>query len=90
MKKSNGTPDRRNDIRQKKSSHEYIRKLIKNKPVLQIQGEKLDALTMAYGLKSAKKAMMDAVEKDLHTRFANDPDVYVAAAYSCSPDEAEQ
>lgn len=60
------------------------------KPVLQIQGEKLDALTMAYGLKSAKKAMLDAVEKDLNTRFKNDDDVYVAAAYSCSPNEAEQ
>ena len=40
------------------------------KPVLQIQGGKLDALTMSHGIRAAKRAMLDAVEHDLLTRFA--------------------
>ena len=40
------------------------------KPVLQIQGEKLDAFSKTRGLKSAKKSMLDAMEKDLTQRFA--------------------
>lgn len=59
------------------------------KPVLQIQGEKLDAFAMAHGMKSAKKQMLDAVEKDMETRFAGKKGVYVAAAYTCSDDEAK-
>ena len=59
------------------------------KPVLQIQGEKLDAFAMAHGMKSAKKQMLDAVEKDLETRFAGKKGIYVAAAYTCSDDEAK-
>lgn len=59
------------------------------KPVLQIQGEKLDAFAMAHGMKSAKKQMLDAVEKDLETRFTGKKGVYVAAAYTCSDDEAK-
>ena len=59
------------------------------KPVLQIQGEKLDAFAMAHGMKSAKKQMLDAVEKDLETRFAGKKCVSVAAAYTCSDDEAK-
>ncbi len=59
------------------------------KPVLQIQGEKLDAFAMAHGMKSAKNQMLDAVEKDLETRFAGKKGVYVAAAYTCSDDEAK-
>ena len=40
------------------------------KPVLQIQGDKLDAFSKARGWKSAKKTMLDAMEKDLKERFA--------------------
>ncbi len=58
------------------------------KPVLQIQGEKLDAFAMAHGMKAAKKQMLDAVERDLDTRFAGKDGVYVAAAYTCSDEEA--
>ncbi len=58
------------------------------KPVLQIQGDKLDAMAMAHGLRSAKKQMLDAVECDLETRFAGKKDVCVAAAYTCTEDEA--
>lgn len=60
------------------------------KPVLQIQGEKLDALSMAHGLKSAKRYLLDAVERDLNTRFAGVEGVSVQAAYTCSDEEAEQ
>ena len=39
--------------------------LLKLKPVLTIQGDKLDAFSKARGWKSAKKTMLDAMEKDL-------------------------
>ena len=37
------------------------------KPVLQIQGEKLDAFAKARGIKSAKKTMLDAMERDIRS-----------------------
>lgn len=40
------------------------------KPVLQIQGEKLDAYAKVRGTKAAKKTMLEAVKKDMETRFA--------------------
>lgn len=58
------------------------------KPVLQIQGAKLDAFAKARGWKSAKKIMLDAMEKDVTERFAGTP-VHIYAAYTCS-DEAAQ
>lgn len=39
------------------------------KPVLQIQGEKLDAYSKCRGIKSAKQSMINAMKKDLDTRF---------------------
>lgn len=39
------------------------------KPVLEIQGEKLDAFAKARGKNKAKKIMLDAMKKDLETRF---------------------
>ena len=60
------------------------------KPVLQIQGGKLDALTMSHGIRAAKRAMLDAVEHDLLTRFAGKDGVFVEAAYSCSEEEAAE
>ncbi len=56
------------------------------KPVLQIQGEKLDAFAKVRGMANAKKTIKEAVEKDLKGRFA-DRKVRVYAAYS--GDEAE-
>ncbi len=58
------------------------------KPVLQIQGAKLDAFAKARGWKSAKKIMLDAMEKDLTGRFANHQ-VHLSAAYTCSEEEAQ-
>lgn len=40
------------------------------KPILQIQGEKLDAFGKARGKIKAKKIMLDAIKKDLEERFA--------------------
>ena len=57
------------------------------KPVLQIQGEKLDAFTMVRGMKAAKKSMLDALEHDLNTRFAGKR-VHLGAAYTSSLEEA--
>ena len=57
------------------------------KPVLQIQGEKLDAFAKVRGWKQAKKAMLDALEKDIEERFGKEK-VYLQAAYTCSEDDA--
>lgn len=45
------------------------------KPVLQIQGEKLDAFSKCRGAKQAKKVMINAISHDIETRFK---DIYEA------------
>ena len=40
------------------------------KPVLQIQGDKLDAFAKCRGQKAAKATMLEAIKKDLDVRFA--------------------
>lgn len=57
------------------------------KPVLQIQGEKLDSFAKARGFRQAKKIMLDAVEKDMRERFAGQK-VHLQAAYTCSEADA--
>lgn len=57
------------------------------KPVLQIQGAKLDAFAKVRGIKSAKKTMLDAIEKDLNERFAGQA-MHLQAAYTCSKEDA--
>lgn len=42
------------------------------KPVLQIQGEKLDAYAKVRGKKAARRTMVEALRKDLETRFAKE------------------
>ncbi len=59
------------------------------KPVLQIQGDKLDAFAKVRGFKAAKKKMLDAMEKDINVRFAGKK-VHLQAAYTCSAEEAEE
>ena len=59
------------------------------KPVLQIQGEKLDAFAKVRGWKAAKKTMLNAIEKDLDSRFAEVRDQMVLGmAYTCTKEEA--
>ena len=58
------------------------------KPVLQIQGEKLDAFAKVRGWKQAKKTMLDAMEKELLHRFGGKK-MSLLAAYTCSAEEAK-
>ena len=61
------------------------------KPVLQIQGDKLDAFAKVRGWKAAKKTMLNAIEKDLTDRFADVKDQMVLGmAYTCSKEEADE
>ena len=59
------------------------------KPVLTIQGAKLDAFAKARGWKSAKKIMLDAMERDIAQRFAGQ-EIHLAAAYTCTDEEAQE
>lgn len=60
------------------------------KPVLQIQGEKLDAFAKVRGWKAAKRTMLKAIETDLAERFAGKEDQMVLGmAYTCSKEEAK-
>ena len=65
--------------------------LLHIKPVLQIQGEKLDSFAKARTMKQAKTMMLDAIEKDLKERF-NDPegkDYVISIAHTNNLNEAE-
>ena len=59
------------------------------KPVLQIQGGKLDAFSKARGMASAEKVMLKALEKDLNERFADDREnMQIETCYTGDRDEA--
>lgn len=63
------------------------------KPVLQIQGEKLDAYTKTRGKEAAKKKMIEAMKNDFENRFANfakEGKLHLEAAYSGNPEEAAE
>lgn len=61
------------------------------KPVLQIQGEKLDAFSKVRGWKAAKRTMLKAIEKDLNERFSDvRDDMVLGMAYTCSKEEAQE
>ena len=59
------------------------------KPVLQIQGEKLDAFAKVRGMKAARLKMLDAMEKDINERFAGHK-VHLMGAYTCTEEEAAE
>lgn len=57
--------------------------LLKIKPILQIQGEKLDSFSKARTKKSAKKIMTNAILSDISDRFKTDKDnVWIHTVYS--------
>ncbi|MDE6312191.1 MAG: DegV family protein [Lachnospiraceae bacterium] len=57
--------------------------LLKIKPVLQIQGGKLDAFSKARTMKQAKTTMMNAVKSDIENRFGGDAaKVHLQIAYT--------
>ena len=60
--------------------------LLKIKPVLQIQGEKLDAFAKARTVKQAKSIMMESIKKDMEERFGKN--VYLQMAYTQNMDAA--
>ena len=61
------------------------------KPVLQIQGEKLDAFSKVRGWKAAKRTMLKAIETDLEERFSEvREDMVLGMAYTCSKEEAQE
>ena len=63
------------------------------KPVLQIQGDKLDAFSKARGKKQAKRTMIQAMKKDLEERFRTFTDqglMCLEAAYAGNPEEAQE
>lgn len=67
--------------------------LLKIKPVLQIQGEKLDQFKKVRKLSDAKAVMIEAIKKDLETRFAEETKagrMTVAVAHTENFAEAEK
>ncbi len=57
------------------------------KPLLQIQGGRLDAFAKPRGMKQAKARMLEAVEADLRGRFAG-RSCLIRGAYTCTEEEA--
>lgn len=67
--------------------------LLKLKPVLQIQGEKLDAYAKARSVKQAKNLMIKAMQHDFVERFGSDEQgtgMYLQLAYTGDRREAER
>lgn len=65
--------------------------LLKLKPVLQIQGEKLDAFAKARTVKQAKSIMIEALKSDLENRF-KDPEgkhIHLEMAYTKDAEAAQ-
>ena len=63
------------------------------KPVLQIQGEKLDAYAKVRGKKQAKRIMMKAMQEDWNTRFkqyVESGEMCLQIAYAGNKEEAEE
>ena len=61
------------------------------KPVLQIQGEKLDAYAKVRGKEAGKHKMLEAVKHDLETRFLSHKDkMHIDVAYSGNEEEAKE
>ncbi len=66
--------------------------LLKIKPVLQIQGGKLDQFAKVRKIADAKSTMLNAIKHDLETRFADlraAGKMTLAVAHTQNPDEAE-
>jgi len=67
--------------------------LLKIKPVLTIQGEKLDKFMQVISYNLGKKRMIDQIDKELATRFNNyfkEDKVVVDIAYTNCPEKAEE
>lgn len=62
--------------------------LLRLKPVLQIQGEKLDAFAKARTAAQGKNIMINAIKNDIETRFGgfDNPNVTIMMAHTNSPE----
>jgi fatty acid-binding protein DegV len=63
------------------------------KPVLQIQGGRLDTFSKGRGKKQAKRIMLEAAKNDLENRFkeaCDNGDIHLWAAYGGNPEEAAE
>lgn len=62
------------------------------KPILQIQGEKLDAYAKVRGKKAALTRMLEAIREEMDGKFAglSLEDMHVDVAYSGSPEECRE
>ena len=63
------------------------------KPVLQIQGDKLDAYSKVRGKKQAKRVMLKAMKEDMDTRFAEyvkKGEMCLQMAYTGNQEEAKE
>ena len=64
--------------------------ILRLKPVLQIQGEKLDAFAKARTVSQGKSIMLNAVKSDIAERFGGNPDnVIISVVHSHNLDGAE-
>ncbi|MDE6677010.1 MAG: DegV family protein [Clostridia bacterium] len=66
--------------------------ILKIKPVLQIQGEKLDAFKKVQTLKKAKEVIIAALKSDLETRFPHlvkNGEMQISIAHTANEKEAE-
>ena len=64
--------------------------ILKLKPVLQIQGDKLDAFAKARTINQAKSMMLNAIKNDIETRFGGDVNnVWLEIAHTQNFEEAE-
>ncbi len=66
--------------------------VIQLKPVLTIQGERLDSYAKVRGIKQAERKMIEALQNDLHKRFAAVPSdqLLVGAAGTFETEEAAE
>lgn len=66
--------------------------LLRLKPVLTVQGEKLDAFAKARTMKQAKSMMVAAITKDLEERFGDrtGKDVHLEVAHTDNQEEADE
>ena len=66
--------------------------LLRLKPVLQIQGEKLDAFAKARTSNQGKSIMISAIKNDIENRFGGEEakDYWIAAAYTKDIDTANE
>lgn len=66
--------------------------LLRLKPVLTIQGDKLDAYSKARTTKAGKETMLNAIRNDIESRFGGVTDkdnIFLCVAHSHNPEAAE-